>query len=141
MEQVMNGSLALRRLSTLLLGGFSAIAFALAVVGIYGVMAFNVLERRREIGLRVAIGAQSRDVLRLIVGQGTRLVLLGLLIGIAGTAALVRFLSSLLFGVSVYDPITYGAVTVALVFAGLVACYLPARRALRLDPTLALRYG
>jgi len=139
MEQVMDGSLAMRRLSALLLGGFSAMAFVLAVVGIYGVMAFNVLHRRREIGLRVAIGAQSRDVLRLIVGQGTGLVLLGLLLGLGGAVALGRFLASLIFGVGVYDPVTYVTVTAALALAGLFASYLPARRALRLDPTLALR--
>ncbi|HVR95697.1 MAG TPA: ABC transporter permease [Thermoanaerobaculia bacterium] len=139
MEQVMDESLAMRRLSVLLLGGFSAMAFTLAVVGIYGVMAFHVLQRRREIGLRMALGAQSRDVLRLIVGQGTGLVLLGLFLGLGGAAALVRFLSSLIFGVGVYDPVTYTVVTAALALAGLAASYLPARRALGLDPTLVLR--
>lgn len=141
LEQVLNESLALRRLSSLLLAGFAAIALLIAAIGIYGVMAYNVVQRRREIGLRIAVGAQRRDVLRLILGQGAVLTLLGLALGLGGAVSVSRLLENLLFGISTHDPAIYTLVTVVLASAGLIASYLPAHRAVKLDPTLVLREG
>ena len=113
---------------------------ALASVGIYGVVAFSVARRTQEIGVRMALGAQRSDVLRMIVGEGARLAVVGLAIGIAVSFAITRLLSSLLFGVSATDPITFAGVAVLLSFVALLASYIPARRAMRLDPNNALRY-
>jgi putative ABC transport system permease protein len=124
----------------LLLGIFSAIALVLATVGIYGVMAYFVTQRTREIGVRIALGAQWRDVLKLVLRSGLTLVTIGLAIGLAGAFALTRLMTSLLFEVSPADPITFVAVALSVVFATLLACYIPARRATRVDPLIALRY-
>ena len=124
----------------LLFGIFSSIALVLAVAGIYGVMAYFVTQRTREIGVRIALGAQWRDVLTLVLKSGMTLVILGLTIGLAGALALTRLMTSLLFEVSPTDPVTFGAVALCVIVATLFACYIPARRATRVDPLIALRY-
>jgi putative ABC transport system permease protein len=129
-----------RRFNTALFSVFAALALALAVTGVYGVLSYSVSQRTHEVGIRMALGAGSRDVLRLFLGQGMRLVLLGLALGIGGAFALTRLLSSLLFGVSTTDKATFVVVAIGLALVGLVACYLPARRATRVDPLVALRY-
>jgi putative ABC transport system permease protein len=124
----------------LLLGIFSGIALVLASVGIYGVMAYFVTQRTREIGIRIALGAQWSDVLKMILRSGMSLVIIGLTIGLAGAFALTRLMTTLLFEVSPGDPITFAAVAVCVIVAALLACYIPARRATKVDPLVALRY-
>ena len=136
----MGGWLAGRRFLLLLVGSFAAAALALAAVGIYGVVAFSVTRRTQEIGIRMALGAQRSDVVRLVVGEGARLAVLGVAIGIAASFAITRLLSSLLFGVSATDPITFVGVAGLLGLVALLASYIPAHRAMRLDPNIALRY-
>ena len=136
----MGGWLADRRFLLLLVGVFAVAALALASVGIYGVVAFAVTRRTQEIGIRMALGAQRGQVLRLVVGEGARLALLGVAMGIAASLFVTRLFASLLFGVGATDPVTFGAVAVTLTVVALVASYVPARRAMRLDPGMALRY-
>jgi putative ABC transport system permease protein len=112
----------------------------LAAVGLYGVMAYSVTQRSHELGIRIAVGASPRDILRLVLGQGVRMTLLGAAIGLVASLAVTRALSSLLFGVSTTDPVTFIVVPVVLAFVAILACYLPARRAMRVDPIIALRY-
>ena len=131
--------LAPRRFDAALLGGFAGSALLLAVVGIYGLLAYSVAQRRREIGVRVALGASRGNVFRLVVGDGMRLVGLGVLIGAAGALAVTRLLSTLLYDVKPTDPLTFGSVVVALALAALAACSVPARRAAAIDPMLSLR--
>lgn len=140
MDDYLAASVAAPRFNTMLLGIFAAVALVLTIVGLYGVMSYSVAQRRNEIGLRMALGAQTRDVLRLIVSQGFKLVILGLAIGLAGAFALMRVMASLLFGVTTKDPLTFAVVAVLLGFTTLIACYIPARRAARIDPMEALRY-
>jgi putative ABC transport system permease protein len=140
MDQLISDSVARSRFSTYLLAVFAALAMALACIGIYGVMAYATAQRRNEIGIRMALGAQRRDVLRLILGQGAKLALLGAVIGVAGGLALTRLLKSQLYGISASDPFTFVIVTILLVGVALAACYIPARRAMRVDPMVALRY-
>jgi len=138
--QVYSASLGSRRFNVILVGFFGITALLLATAGVFGVMAYSVSRRTREIGVRVALGAGPVDVLRMILGQGLRTIFVGVAIGIAGSLALTRTVESLLFGVTATDPLTFGGVTLLLVVAGLLACFIPARRATRVDPMVALRY-
>jgi putative ABC transport system permease protein len=121
-------------------GVFACFALLLAAIGIYGVMAYSVSTRRQEMGIRMSLGAEPRDIVKLVVGQGMRLALLGVAIGVTTSLALTRLISTLLFGVSATDPLAFLLAAAVLVSAALAACYLPARRATRVDPIVVLRY-
>jgi putative ABC transport system permease protein len=140
MNQVLSTAMARPRFMTFLLVLFAAVAMLLATVGIYGVMSYTVAQNTREMGIRLALGAQATDILRLVVGRGLILVLLGVLIGAAGAVGLTRLMTSLLYGVTATDPMTFIGVSITLVVVALLACYLPARRAMKVDPLVALRY-
>src|SRR6476660_6157911 len=140
MDDLISVSLAQQRFNMLLLGLFAALALILAAVGIYGAMAYAVSQRTHEIGIRTALGAQRRDVLRLVMRDGTKIALFGIASGIAGALALTRLMASLLFEVKATDPATFAGVAVLLALVALAACYIPARRAMRVDPMVALRY-
>jgi len=139
MERAMSNTVAQPRLQMVLLTLFAAIAAALAVVGVYGVMAYTVSQRTQEIGVRVAMGASPGAVVRLVVGQGMRLVAVGLGLGLVGAWLLSRALASQLYGITPQDPVTYGSVALLLAAVALTASWLPARRATRVDPMLSLR--
>jgi predicted permease len=139
MESIIADSVAQRRFAMILLGAFAVMALVLASIGIYGVIAYVVGQRTQEIGIRIALGAQRRDVLGLILWQGTRLALLGTAIGIAGAFALTRLMTDLLYGVAATDPATFAGLALLLIVVAMAACYLPARRAMRVDPIAALR--
>src|ERR1700722_7873090 len=139
-SQVYSASLGSRRFNVILIGFFGIVALLLATAGVFGVMAYSVSRRTREIGVRVALGASSHDVLRMILRQGSRTIFIGVAIGIIGSLALTRTLESLLFGVNAADPLTFAAATLLLVATALLACYIPARRATRVDPMVALRH-
>ena len=140
LDQLLEASTSQPRFRTFLLGSFAGIALLLSAVGIYGVMAYAVSRRTREIGVRMALGARPANILTLIFGESMTLTLLGILLGLVGAYAVTRVLNSLLFGVSSTDPLTFAAVTVLLSCASLLASYIPARRATRVDPIIALRY-
>jgi putative ABC transport system permease protein len=139
-SEVYSASLGSRRFNLILIGFFGMVALLLATTGVFGVMAYAVSRRTREIGVRVALGARSRDVLTMILGQGLRTIVIGVVVGFAASLALTRTVASLLFGVRATDPATFAAVVLLLAAAGLLACYIPARRATRVDPGVALRY-
>jgi predicted permease len=140
MTKLVADSVARHRFNALLTGLFAAVALLLASVGIFGVLNYAVAQRTQEIGLRVALGAQTRDVLRLVLGQGLRLILFGLAVGLTASLALTRVLAGMLFGVTPTDPLTFVAVSFLLASVALLACYIPARRATKVDPLVALRY-
>jgi putative ABC transport system permease protein len=140
MEAVVASALAERRFTMLLLALFAATALALSAIGIYGVMAYFVTQRTHEIGIRMALGASPRDVLGMVLGQGVRLAAAGVVSGIAGALLVMRAIATLLYGVSPRDPWTLAALSAVLTAVALFACYVPARRATRVDPIRALRY-
>jgi ABC-type antimicrobial peptide transport system permease subunit len=139
MEQVLTDSLSGRRFNMTLLMVFAALALVLAAVGVYGVMNYSVALRRRELGIRMALGAKTVDVLRLVLGQGLTLTLIGVGVGLLGAYGLTRLMASLLYGVAATDLLTFASVSGVLIAVGLVASYLPARRATKVDPLIALR--
>ena len=140
LKEIVEKSLAQERLFAALSSLFGAVALSLAAVGLYGVMAYSVSQRTREIGLRIALGAQGRSVLALIVGQGMKVVLAGLAAGSIAAFGLTRFIASRLYGITPTDPLVVGIVSALLALVALLACYLPARRASRVDPMQALRH-
>jgi putative ABC transport system permease protein len=140
MDDVLANSVAPRRAPMLLLSAFAAVALLLAMIGIYGVTAYYVTQRTQEIGIRMALGAQMSDVLKLVLKGGMVLATAGVVTGLIGAYALTRWMTSLLFGVSPTDWLTLAAVAVGVLITALLACYLPARRATKVDPLVALRY-
>jgi putative ABC transport system permease protein len=139
-EEYLNGTIAQPRFNTFLLGIFASLAMLLTAVGVYGVISYSVAQRTHEIGIRMALGAEPGDMMRLIVGQGLQLASIGIGTGLLAAFALTHFLASLLFGVTAMDPVSFVAVALLLFAVVAVACYLPARRAMRVDPMVALRY-
>jgi putative ABC transport system permease protein len=139
MEDILAESVARQRFSMLLFGIFAALALVLAAVGIYGEMSYSVAQRTREIGLRMALGAQRSDVLKIVVGQGLKLVLIGVVFGLVAAFILTRLRSSLLFGVSATDPITFISISLALISVAVLSSFIPAHRATKVDPMVALR--
>lgn len=139
MDDVVATSYAARRLTMILLTGFAALAIALACVGIYGVVSYLVGQRTQEIGIRMALGAQHRDIMVLVLGEGTRMALIGALVGIAASLLLTRLMAKQLFGISAHDPLTYASVAFLLMMVAIAACFIPARRAVRMDPVKSLR--
>jgi putative ABC transport system permease protein len=139
MEEYLSASVAKPRFNTTLLSIFAGVALVLTIVGLFGVMSYSVVQRRNEIGIRMALGAQRRDVLLMIVKQGSKLILSGLAIGLFGAFLATRLLASFLFGVTAKDPVTFAAVAMILSIVALLACYVPAWRATKVDPMEALR--
>jgi putative ABC transport system permease protein len=139
MEEVVAQSLATRRFVLLLFGLFAGLALLLALVGIYGLLSASVSQRTRELGIRIALGATPRNVGRLIVGQGLKLILSGIVIGLVSALALQRVIGKLLYGVSPTDPLTFTMISLLLIAVALLACWIPARRATKVDPLTALR--
>jgi putative ABC transport system permease protein len=140
MQEVRSISVSMYSSGSVMLGIFAGLALLLASIGIYGVMAFAVTQRTQEIGIRMALGARSADVLKLVVKHGMKLALIGMVLGLAGSWALTRFMKRLLFGVEATDLLTFSVVSAFLLLAAFVACYLPARRATKVDPLVALRH-
>jgi predicted permease len=140
MDDVVATSYAARRLTMILLTGFAALAMILACVGIYGVVSYLVGQRTQEIGIRMALGAQPRDILVLVLGEGTRMALIGAVLGTGASLGLTRLMAKQLFGVSAHDPLTYTSVAFVLMLVAIAACFVPARRAVRMDPMRSLRW-
>jgi ABC-type antimicrobial peptide transport system permease subunit len=140
MDQLLSRSVAPERFELFLLVLFATIALLLAAIGLYGVLSFGVSRQTQEIGIRLALGAQPSQILRLVAWQGMSLVMIGLALGLAASFLLTRLIASLLYGVSATDPLTFGGVAVLLALVAFVACYIPARRAMQVDPMIALHY-
>ena len=140
MDEILAESIARQRFSMLLLGVFAGVALLLAAVGIYGVMSYSVAQQTHEIGIRMALGASTGAVLKMAVGYGLKLVVAGVVIGLIAAFALTRLMSTLLFGVTPTDPATFAVISLLLVVVAAVASYIPARRATKVDPLIALRY-
>jgi len=141
LDRLLSESVASRRLSTFLLGLFAGLALLLATIGVYAVMSFAVRLRTNEIGVRVALGAQPWNIWWLVIDSGARIVLTGIGIGMVGAFVMTKLLSALLYGVTATDPITFGGVALLLACVALLACYVPARQAMHIDPVAALRLG
>jgi putative ABC transport system permease protein len=139
-EEYLDGTLSVPRFNTVLLALFAGLAMVLTAVGLYGVISYTVAQRTHEIGIRMALGAKPKDMLRLIIGQGMKLGVIGVAIGFAIAMGLTHFLSSMLFGITATDPVSFGAVILMLLVVVVMACYVPARRAMRVDPMIALRH-
>jgi ABC-type antimicrobial peptide transport system permease subunit len=135
----LDNALMPQRLAAMFISGFGLLALTLASIGLYSVMAYSVAQRTREIGIRMALGAHARDVIRLVVGQGMKLALIGMVIGLGIAWALTRWMKSLLFEVSATDPLTFTVIALLLAFVALLACWIPARRAAKVDPMTILR--
>jgi len=140
MEEIIADSLAARRVSMIVLSVFAALALGLASMGIYGVISYLVGERTHEIGIRMALGAKQVDVLRQVLGESLKMTLVGILVGFLAALGLTRLMATLLFGVSATDPLTFAGVGIILTGVAMAACLVPARRAMRVDPIVALRY-
>jgi putative ABC transport system permease protein len=139
MEHLFSKSIANRRYNMLLLGIFAGLALILSMIGVYGVMSYSISQSVHEIGIRIALGAQNSNILRMVLGKGAVLAGIGLVVGTVGAFALTRVMTSLLFGVTTTDPSTFAAVVAGLFTVTMLACYVPARRAMRVDPMVALR--
>jgi putative ABC transport system permease protein len=139
LEEYLTDHSSARRFNLLLLAVFATVALLLGAIGIYGMMAYSIAERTQEIGIRMALGAQRPDILKLILGQGMKLVLAGIALGLSGALALMRLIESLLFGVSPTDPLTFAGAAIFLCVVAALACWIPARRATAVDPLIALR--
>ena len=140
MQEVYDKSMARTSFTLVMLGIAGAMALVLGIIGIYGVISYAVSQRNREIGIRLALGAQQGEVLHMVLRQGANIAFVGVVIGIGVAAALTRLMQKLLFGVTAHDPVTFATVAVLLITIALLACYVPARRAMRVDPMVALRY-
>jgi ABC-type antimicrobial peptide transport system permease subunit len=140
MDEIVAGSIGQKRFTMTLLAAFALIALLLASIGIYGVLSYLVGQRTQEIGVRMALGAQRFDVLRMVLVDGARMTLVGIAVGFVAALALTRLMASMLFGVKPTDPLTFAAVALLLCGIALFACYVPARRAMKVDPMVALRY-
>jgi putative ABC transport system permease protein len=138
-EEYVSDSVSQPRFNTLLLGAFAGVALSLTAIGLYGVVAYSISQRTQEIGIRMALGARAIDVLRLIIGQGMSLVLVGVAVGVAAALAATRLMAGLLFGVGASDPLTFASVAAGVTLIALLACYFPARRATKVDPMIALK--
>jgi putative ABC transport system permease protein len=139
LEASAGAALIAQRTGSMLLGLFGIVALFLSATGLYGVLAYSVSERQREIGIRIALGASAGDMVKLVIGQGVKLIMLGTAIGLLAALGVTRLIASLIFGVSPTDPLTFAGVAVLLVIFALLACYLPARRAAKVDPMVALK--
>jgi len=140
MDALVNGSLAQPRFRTALLGAFAGLALLLAAIGLYGVISYSVAQRTNELGVRMALGAQKQNILGLVIGQGTILAAIGIVIGLAAGVLATRVISTLLFGVTAYDLLTFSATAVLILLVALAASAIPALRAIHVDPVIALRY-
>ena len=140
MEGIISDSLAARRFSMVLLGIFAGLALVMSCVGIYGVVSYLVGQRLHEVGIRMALGAERGDVLRMVLADGAKMTLAGVAIGLASAFALTRLMSKMLYGISAHDPLSYAGVAGLLSLVALLACFVPAMRATRVDPVVALRY-